>query len=567
VLAPLLGPAQAARAAEIREYLAAHLTAFDEQELADARRQAGEESELVLAYAAKVGVIRRALANVATYFVFDDHDVTDDWNLCQVWRDRVLGNGSFARNGLGRALWRDGLVAFALTQAWGNDPQAWDAGPQAELLDAASRLFPDPPAGSQTGHANPGPVPVVAAAIDHLLGFDGTPQQIRWDYQVDGATHRAIACDTRTRRGFTGPTSPPIQLPPGELERQIPEGPLPAGLELLVVVLSQPALDPVLLGELTQALISDTAAAFKSVKDVVDLPPVQAHAVAGLSTLDYEGWGARPREVVRLLDRLATYPRVLIMSGDVHFGVSLGLSYWRHNQGLVSIIGQFTSSAVQYITFPEWLVPILGQTWINELAGRGYPFDMLVWRDPPAPPLDVPTLPGRGLRRRLLKRPVMLPTTLPIGGWPADAAVRIPPDAAWRLQLLDDARPDVERPSPVRAEPLPADFDATDPLRGPNGYSALARRHTEAVRRHTNTRRISIYNKIARLTFRHVTETHEHPDRPAHDPITRLVVRSEMFSIDHHRPSPAPPEPFTVHELLYDEDRTVPEPTLEVSDG
>src|SRR5205085_8359538 len=141
--------------------------------------------------------------------------------------------------------------------------------------------------------------------------------------------------------------------------------------------------------------------------------------LTGLESLDYEGWGARPAEVPRLLDRLATYDRVMILSGDVHFAVSLSLRFWRHGQGLVSTIGQFTSSAVQYITFPEVLIPLLGQGWANDLLGRGYPFDLLVWRDPPNDPVTSPSLPARALRRRLLHRPVILPTQ----AWPAGTQV------------------------------------------------------------------------------------------------------------------------------------------------
>jgi hypothetical protein len=116
--------------------------------------------------------------------------------------------------------------------------------------------------------------------------------------------------------------------------------------------------------------------------------------------------------------------------------------------------------------------------------------------------------------------------------------------------LLEDARPDADRPEPVRNDPLLAEFDATDPLASPNGYAALARRHSAAVRRHANARRVAIFNKITRLTFRHDG--------------TRLVARSEFISVDHYNASAAPPSPFTVHELAYDEDQTTPEPTIEV---
>jgi phosphodiesterase/alkaline phosphatase D-like protein len=33
--------------------------------------------------------VRRVLANIPTYMVFDDHDVNDDWNATREWRDRV----------------------------------------------------------------------------------------------------------------------------------------------------------------------------------------------------------------------------------------------------------------------------------------------------------------------------------------------------------------------------------------------------------------------------------------------------------------------------------------------
>jgi hypothetical protein len=548
---PHLTPQQVGQALTyLRDTLTTH---EDDLELSRARTEARRETPLVLDYAAKVGIIRRALANVPTYCVFDDHDVTDDWNLCRLWAERVLGNG------LGRSIMRDGLVVFALFQAWGNDPDAWAQGENKDLLEAVPLLFPPPAQGTPPtahDHRNPGQVTEIADRIDGLLGFDGTAPKVIWNYTVDGATHRVIACDTRTRRGFIGPVSPPVQLPDGERQRQIPEGPLPAGFELLVIVLSQPLLDPVMLGELTQGLIASGVSAFanvqkaKALEGYQDFGARQRRGIAGLEQLDYEGWGARPAEVASMLDRLATYPRVLVMSGDVHFGVSLGLRYWRHNQGLVSTIGQFTSSAVQYITYPEVLLPAVGQTWVNELLGFGYPFDTLVWRNPSQPPLELAELPSRGLRRRLLRHPVILPTKPGNLGWPTGTAVTRPPDAVWRLMLLEDARPDADRPEPVRNDPLLAEFDATDPLASPNGYAALARRHSAAVRRHANTRRVGIFNKIGRLTFRHDG--------------TRLVARSEFISVDHYNASAAPPSPFTVHELAYDEDQTTPEPTIEV---
>lgn len=64
--------------------------------------------------------VRRALANVSTYMIFDDHDVTDDWNRTRQWVDRVAGSA------IGNRVVRNALVAYALFQHWGNSPQAFE---------------------------------------------------------------------------------------------------------------------------------------------------------------------------------------------------------------------------------------------------------------------------------------------------------------------------------------------------------------------------------------------------------------------------------------------------------
>jgi len=60
--------------------------------------------------------VRRALANVPTYMIFDDHDVTDDWNLTARWRDRVRASPA------GRRIVANALAAYWAFQGWGNDP-------------------------------------------------------------------------------------------------------------------------------------------------------------------------------------------------------------------------------------------------------------------------------------------------------------------------------------------------------------------------------------------------------------------------------------------------------------
>src|SRR5262249_5753611 len=61
--------------------------------------------------------VRRALANIPTYMIFDDHDVTDDWNMSLDFVNRVYSDS------LGRRIVQNALVAYALCQHWGNVPE------------------------------------------------------------------------------------------------------------------------------------------------------------------------------------------------------------------------------------------------------------------------------------------------------------------------------------------------------------------------------------------------------------------------------------------------------------
>src|SRR6266540_5809266 len=63
-----------------------------------------------------VKACQRVMANCATYMIFDDHDVTDDWNLDQVW-ESTTKNNKFSRQVISNA-----LIAYYIFQGCGNDP-------------------------------------------------------------------------------------------------------------------------------------------------------------------------------------------------------------------------------------------------------------------------------------------------------------------------------------------------------------------------------------------------------------------------------------------------------------
>lgn len=57
--------------------------------------------------------IRQVLAVIPTYMIFDDHEITNNWNISPSWRAAAL------QKGLEQAL-VDGLVAYWVYQGWGN---------------------------------------------------------------------------------------------------------------------------------------------------------------------------------------------------------------------------------------------------------------------------------------------------------------------------------------------------------------------------------------------------------------------------------------------------------------
>jgi hypothetical protein len=62
---------------------------------------------------------RKALANITTYMIFDDHEITDDWFRTEKWREKAMGHEVTHR------IIVNGLVAYWAFQAWGNAPDAY----------------------------------------------------------------------------------------------------------------------------------------------------------------------------------------------------------------------------------------------------------------------------------------------------------------------------------------------------------------------------------------------------------------------------------------------------------
>ena len=129
-----------------------------------------QEFSLINGFCDGLPQVQRLLAHVSVAMIFDDHDVTDDWNLNLDWRDAAYGN-DFSRRIIGNA-----LVSYLICQGWGNKPENF--APLRGDLQAALRE----PGGSAHDEL-----------ITNLLDFQG------WDYTWK-TSPELVVLDTRTRR-------------------------------------------------------------------------------------------------------------------------------------------------------------------------------------------------------------------------------------------------------------------------------------------------------------------------------------------------------------------------------
>jgi hypothetical protein len=455
--------------------------------------------------------VRRVLANVPTYMIFDDHDLTDDWNLNPIWYDRVMATS------LGTATLRNGLVAYALFQDWGNDPERYRVadGEPKKLLDQAVALF--------AGSATPGPAAAAANEIDKLLGLnlrgrrnvdgsvDAVVPPLKWHFSVPGPKHLAVALDNRTRRSFVSVNGPPGNVAKDALAEQVPAGPLADGKEVLLVVAPLQVLGPPLLDEVV------APAAYK-VFDMVG-HTFKGHAEAGRSEGSrgmtgtnpdaIEAWAFDAQTMEALLERLAAHKQVVLLSGDVHYSASDAMSYFTKGQADPARLVQFTSSGMKNV-MPSYLITIdRSLTRAQALVRADIGAARLGWKSKPASPMQLPAgkseqdIP-RALRAKLRHEPVLLPTY----GWPRGTTVKPEqaPDWSWRVEPVYDIRADAARPEGAR--PLVIDADAIKTKleepghpRAITAYQELAARHQRALETLRNSRQILFRSNVGVVRF------------------------------------------------------------------
>ena len=237
---------------------------------------------------------RRVLANVPTYMIFDDHDVTDDWNLTATWRDNVQDSPT------GRRIVSNALASFWAFQGWGNDPDLYDDAFKTDVAAYVAReAEPDDPFEAR------------------LWSFD------RWSFRAP-TDPPVIVLDTRPQRSYDSPDGAARLIGKPGLQRVAAlarEGGHGPGRTLVIV-----SAVPVFGLEVQE----------RRQKYLVDK--------VGPYEIDFEAWHSNLRghlDFMNLLIEDLGLSFGVFLSGDIHYGLNARASF---------TIGEKVLSAAQFVS-------------------------------------------------------------------------------------------------------------------------------------------------------------------------------------------------------------------------
>ena len=265
-----------------------------------------EEQKKIESFAKGLDKVQRSLAHIPVYMIFDDHDVTDDWNLTRGWEEAAYSH-PFSRRIIGNA-----LMGYWLCQGWGNAPERFP-------VEWQKRLKAFYPEFDLQEHDE---------MITALLEFE------HWHYSLP-TQPKMVVLDTRTQRWWSESS-----------------GAKPSGL-MDWEVLSD--LQTELMGEPAVIMVSPAPIfGMKLIETVQRVFTFFGHAL----TVDAENWMAHKGSanvILNIFRHRKTPQNFVILSGDVHFSFAYDVKLrFRKNS---PDIWQITCSGFKN-EFPEKLLSL-----------------------------------------------------------------------------------------------------------------------------------------------------------------------------------------------------------------
>ncbi|KHT57583.1 isoleucyl-tRNA synthetase [Alteromonas marina] len=268
-----------------------------------------KEHEALNGFVKQLPQVRRALAHIPTYMIFDDHDVTDDWNLTRGWEQEVYGN-PLSKRMIGNA-----LIGYLLCQGWGNAPKK-----VAPLIAKVQESMGESGLNSHD------------EIIDDLLAFD------QWHYRLD-TTPPIEVLDTRTQRWRSESN---MNKPSGLMDWE-------ALCDFQHSIIGK------------ESVIVVSAAPIYGVKVIEAIQKVFTFFGKAL-TVDAENWMAHKgtaNVILNIFRHYKTPPDFIILSGDVHYSFVYDVRLrFRRNSPHIT---QFTCSGLKN-AFPDGLIK-----WLDRL--------------------------------------------------------------------------------------------------------------------------------------------------------------------------------------------------------
>ena len=337
-------------------------------------------------FSGTVSKVRKALANIPSYMICDDHEVTDDWNMTRGFCEGVYS----ATNKLGLRVLQNALVAYSVCQAWGNVPEQFEAGmsntPGQQLLNilgsvtsSARPATPnDPPDSAKanstyTQNANQ-LMTLVGLHPDNVLqgttpyrvfhdppktpimvgGVKVSDTSLRFNFSIEGGGHQVIVTDTRTWRAFPKSKAQAKDITHGDFLPSVVDTKLqPASVQDLQIGQDVPGSSvqdvPPLNGRQLLVVVTTNIPPIASIRAVERLFSGKGFVYENDLRDSWEFPSAVFDRMIVYLDKKvakAGPPNapVIFLSGDVHFAFSLRLSYWADKARLGDPQGQGTQS-------------------------------------------------------------------------------------------------------------------------------------------------------------------------------------------------------------------------------
>lgn len=295
-------------------------------------------------FAQGVSKVRKGIANIATYMMFDDHEVSDDWHMTHDWVTQVYSSP------VGVRVMQNALCAYAVFQAWGNTPERFE-GEEAgkKFLDALNDWIQSKmPANEKSDAVLERVIPCKLVPKDKKeipLQKDGaligSEKVIRWDYTLSFGKYEAIVSDARTRRSFTRRELAPAEhLSKDAIKAQVSDT---QGAEFtpeftLFISPCNVVTIPDFRKGIAGTAIPIKVSVVDNIKKLFKGATIQKAALLSYDPDFADSWFVAEGPFERLIARLAARmpkknsarlpARVVVLSGDVHFSASSRMQYW-----------------------------------------------------------------------------------------------------------------------------------------------------------------------------------------------------------------------------------------------